>query len=48
MLFYIYLAITAVLCVLTLWQLVKSKSIPTAICLGIVAIPLILRTLLIK
>jgi hypothetical protein len=47
-LYYIYRVITGVLCILTLWELFKEKSITKAISLGLVSIPLILRTLMIK
>lgn len=48
MLFIIYRIIIAILCLLTLWDLLKEKSIPKALSLGMVSIPLILRALMIK
>ena len=48
MLFYSYVAITVILALLTVREIVKAKSLPLAVNLSIVAIPLILRGLLIK
>lgn len=47
-LFIIYRIITAIICILALWELLKEKSVSRAMCLGLVSIPLILRTLMIK
>ena len=44
----IYRGIVAILCLLTLWELLKEKSFSRALSLGLVSIPLILRTLMIK
>jgi len=48
LLYVIYRVIAAVLCLLTLWSLVKEKSLPHAISIGIMSIPFILRSLMIK
>lgn len=48
MLFIIYRIIIAILCLLTLWDLLKEKSVSKALSLGMVSIPLILRALMIK
>jgi len=48
LLYAIYRVIAAVLCLLTLWSLVKEKSLSRAMSIGILAIPFILRTLMIK
>ncbi|MEG1774468.1 MAG: hypothetical protein RR320_06420 [Oscillospiraceae bacterium] len=47
-LFVIYRVIAAVLALLVIWDIIREKSISHAVCLGIVSIPLILRTLMIK
>jgi len=47
-LYYIYRGIAVVLCILTLWELFKEKSIIRSISLGLVSVPLILRALMIK
>lgn len=47
-LYFIYLGITAFLCLLTLWELIKEKSFLRALSLGLISVPLILRTLMIK
>lgn len=47
-LYYIYWGIVGVICILTLLELFKEKSVSKAISIGLVSIPLILRTLMIK
>ena len=47
-LYFIYRGITAIICLLTLWELLKVKSFSRALSLGLISIPLILRTLMIK
>lgn len=47
-LYFIYRGIAAIICLLTLWELLKAKSFSRALSLGLVSIPLILRTLMIK
>ncbi|MDR7870242.1 MAG: hypothetical protein RIN55_05235 [Tissierellaceae bacterium] len=47
-LYFVYIGITAILCLLTIWELLKEKSLYRALSLGLVSIPLILRTLMIK
>lgn len=44
----IYTVIVAVLALLTIWDIIREKSLTHAISLGIVSIPLILRALMIK
>lgn len=47
-LFWIYRCIVGILCLLTILEIIKEKSISRALSLGLVSIPLILRTLMIK
>lgn len=47
-LYFVYIGIAAVLSLVTLWSLLKEKSLSKAISLGMISIPLILRTLMIK
>ena len=47
-LFIIYRLIVGIICILTLWELIKEESFSRALSLGLVSIPLVLRTLMIK
>jgi len=44
----IYYILADFLCLLSLWCLLKEKSLFRAICLGILCIPFILRALMVK
>ena len=44
----LYLLIAGLLSLLLIWRIIKAKSLMDAVCLAIVLMPLVLRTLKIK
>ena len=47
-LYIIFRIIVAILALIVIWDIIRDKSLPHIMCLGIVSIPLILRALMIK
>lgn len=47
-LFVIYRVIVAILALIVIWDIIREKSLAHAINLGIICIPLILRSLMVK
>lgn len=44
----IFRVIVAILALLTVWDIVREKSLAYALCLGMISIPLIMRAFMIK